>query len=520
MALPDRSVPWPPKALLPVLARIDLWSAWYAGEPGMLQAALGGGQVESGVNVFGEKITPSRTGMLNRMVGWFWSAPKPSNARTDVQLHIPVASDIAAMSADILFGEAPDLTIPDAMDSPETQTRLETYVDDGLMTDLREAAEIGSALGGVYLRVVWDSEISDRPWLQVVHPDIAVPEFTFGRLSAVTFWKDILTDSSGLVVRHLERHEPGYIFHGVYEGNRTELGLRVPLPDYPETADLVVDDQSGIPTGTPLLTAVYVPNVRPNRIWRTIPEASHFGRSDFQGIEPGMDRLDMVWSSWMRDIRLGLARLIVPQSALQTFGPGQGGFFDLDRELMVGLDVALGPDEGKITEVQFAIRVDEHERTTRGLLEQIVRGAGYSMQTFSGETQGEAITATEVAAKERRTLTTRDRKIGYWSTAMARAVEVLLAVDIEQYGPNGVNAVRPQVEWPDAVSDPPETVARTIQLLNDAKAISLRTKLIMVHPDWSPDQIDAEMAAIGLETPAPVAAPVFPVQPNPANLTV
>jgi hypothetical protein len=33
MPLPDRNQSWPPKALEPVLARIDLWSAWYSGSP-------------------------------------------------------------------------------------------------------------------------------------------------------------------------------------------------------------------------------------------------------------------------------------------------------------------------------------------------------------------------------------------------------------------------------------------------------------------------------------------------------
>jgi hypothetical protein len=501
MPLPDRNQPWPPVALAPVLDRIDLWSAWYSGEPADLQAALAGGAVESGYNVFGEKTPRSRAGLVNRLAGYFWSQPKPQNAKTDVMLHIPVAADIAAMSADIVFGESPNL---EAADDKPTQARLESYVQDGLISDLREAAEIASALGGVYLRVVWDPDLNDKPWLQAVHPDIAVPEFKFGRLRAVTFWTEILTEASGRVVRHLERHEPGMILHGVYDGTRSELGRVVPLTDFPETAELapLVDENSAIETGTQLLTVVYVPNVRPNRIWRKVPEAAYWGRSDYQGIEGAMDRLDMVWSSWMRDVRLGLARLIVPQSALSTFGPGQGAYFDLDRELMVGMDLSLGPDEGTISQVQFAIRVEEHSRTCQDLLEQIVRGAGYSIQTFTGESEGQALTATEISAREKRTLTTRDKKIGYWGQGMSRALEVLLAVDVAQFGPDGVNALRPPIEFGDAISEAPDTTARTIQMLDAAKAVSLRTKIAMFHPDWTPDQVAAEARAITSETPA------------------
>jgi A118 family predicted phage portal protein len=312
------------------------------------------------------------------------------------------------------------------------------------------------------------------------------------------------------------------IFHAVYDGSRTELGLRKPLGEFEATLEFadLVDEQSAIPTGVDQLTVVYVPNVRPNRLWRKISEATYFGRSDFAGIEPAMDRLDMVWSSWMRDVRLGLARLVVPQSALQSFGSGQGAYFDLDRELMVGLDLSLGPDEGTITQVQFAIRVDEHSRTCSELLEQIVRGAGYSMQTFDGSAEGGAQTATEVSAKERRTLTTRDRKIGYWSRGIRQALEVLMAVDVAQFGAS-ISPAPVKIEFPDAVSDPPETQARTIQLLSDAKAISERTKIQMLHPDWTPDQITQEMALIKSETPAPPPpAPAGPTLNGQGGLAV
>jgi hypothetical protein len=68
MTLPTRNRAWPPQELEPVLQRIDAWSAWYAGEPDMLQAALGGGSGGTGYNPFGEKIPKSRAGLVNRVV--------------------------------------------------------------------------------------------------------------------------------------------------------------------------------------------------------------------------------------------------------------------------------------------------------------------------------------------------------------------------------------------------------------------------------------------------------------------
>jgi hypothetical protein len=42
--------------------------------------------------------------------------------------------------------------------------------------------------------------------------------------------------------------------------------------------------------------------------------AAPLGRSDFSGLEISLDTLDEAHASWMRDIRLGKARLIVPHS--------------------------------------------------------------------------------------------------------------------------------------------------------------------------------------------------------------
>jgi hypothetical protein len=515
MPLPTQTQAWPPRALEPVFSRMDLWSAWYSGDPSELEAAMApGGIVERGTNVFGERVPKSRAaGVFHKLTGgFFWSGRQSSNGSNEIKVHIPVASDIATMSADLIFGEAPKITLPEGTGA-DTKARLDEYLAEGMLTDFRESAEVDSALGGVYLRVVWDDTMLDRPWLQAVHPDMAVPEFSFGRLKAVTFWSEIFRDSAGRRVRHLEKHEPGYIFHGVYDGTESELGMAVPLSDWPETEDYAaqVDENGGIPTLVDELTVVYVPNVRPNRIWRKIPEAVPLGRSDYAGVEGAMDKLDLVWSSWMRDIRLGLARLVVPQSAIQSLGSGQGGLFDLDRELLVGLDLSLGPDESSITQVQFKIRHAEHEATAHGLLEQIVRGAGYSLGTFTGE--GEPVpTATEVTAKERRSWSTRDKKIGYWAPAVRRAVYTLMLVDRAQFD-TPIEPVLPKVEFPDAVSDPPETTARTLQLLNEAGAASRAIMVGMLHPTWGPAEIAAEVRAIEAQIEA--AKPDIPAPGGP-----
>jgi hypothetical protein len=219
-------------------------------------------------------------------------------------------------------------------------------------------------------------------------PDAAIPEWRYGRLSAVTFVQQLECDAQ-VVVRHLERHEvvdgKGMIFHGVYVGTETDLGKPAPLVSTrrPKALADVVDQDRAIPTGIDQLTAVYIPNIRPNRAWGHLPACAPFGRSDFAGTEGLMDAVDETYTSWMRDLRLAKARIIVPEAFLQDRGPGRGAQFDSDREAYESINMIPATDGStQLTLQQFAIRVEEHEKTALNLVGRIVTTAGYSQQTF------------------------------------------------------------------------------------------------------------------------------------------
>lgn len=499
MPLPDGgNTPWPPKYCEPINAQYATWSAWYSGDMEQLAHMYSG---NAGSHDFFGSEAGGWKAAARRAVGavrrWFWGNRAP-HANNRTRLHVPLAGDIAAASADLLFSEPPTFNVPAGDTSKATQARLGELLDDGAHATFLEAAEICAALGGVFLRVVWDPAVRpDRPWITAVHPDVAVPEWSWGDLSAVTFWRELKRDGK-VVVRHLERHEPGRILHGVYEGTADELGRVVPLTDYPETAGLAkaqLVNGNEIITGADGLCAVYVPNMKPNRIWRTTPTAAHLGRSDYAGSEALMDALDMTWSSWMRDVDLGKARLIVPREYLQSNGPGRGSTVDLDQEVYEPVNAMAGDGSSMdIREVQFAIRVDEHSRTIADIKATIVQAAGYSGQTF-GLVDKAAATATEVAANERRSYITRDRKVRYWRPKLSELTWTLLQVDAKLFA-SGITPVRPDVEFPDGVSIDPETQARTLRELHTAEAISTEEKVRTLHPDWTDPQVAEEVAAI------------------------
>lgn len=425
----------------------------------------------------------------------------PGEKRT--RTHVPIAGDIAQTSASLLFSTPPELkTTLEGAAGAANQAWLDELIDDGFHTRLMEAAEMCSALGGVFLRIVWDTSVSDKPWIQPVPADVAVPAFAYDKLKAVTFWQ-VLEDNGTDVVRHLELHVPAQnqIVHGVYMGDQSDLGEIVPLSDFPATAR-VFSDLKGDTLNLPDLpfdasTVVYIPNVRPNKVWRELgPQAWPLGRSDYWGVEPLMDNLDEVYSSWMRDIQLAKSRIIVPPEYLDNIGRGQGAVFEPERQVFTPLSMLHdGGGSPMITMNQFKIRWEEHQNTCTDLINRIVQEAGYSPQSF-GDYQGNAPTATEIEARERTSLMTRQKKIRYTRPPLADIIYSLMCVARLYFGASAITPERPDLVFPPVALPDVTVMAQTVASLAGAEAASKRTLVMMAHPEWDDEQVAEEVQLI------------------------
>jgi hypothetical protein len=212
-----------------------------------------------------------------------------------------------------------------------------------------------------------------------------------------------------------------------------------------------------------------------------------------------MDSLDETWTSWMRDIRLGKARIVVPGEFLERSGRGQGASFDLDAEVYSPLEMDPGSmTKAGITPVEFKIRTDEHAATSTALFEAIARSAGYSPQSFGLEGSGNEITATEVDAREDRSIRTTMRKRRYWQAAVEEAAEMLLIIDREVFR-SGVTPMRPRLEWPEPDSDTLKERAESLNQIALARAASTETMVKILNPDWEQPQVLAEVERIHAE---------------------
>ncbi|WP_176884268.1 phage portal protein [Nocardioides sp. YR527] len=491
---------WPPAHIEPVRADILECDTWYSGDPERLRTFYEGG---SSAPAHPNRASQYAGGIKGKVARWWWGVPTPAG-ETPVKLHVPLAADLCATSSDLLFSEAPNLT---AAEDEETLGQfLADLLEDGLVSVLQEAAEVAAAHGGVYLRNVWNLAARERPWTSVVHADMAVPVFRYGRLHEVTFWQQLHgTDSNSQVVwRLLEHHAVGYIEHGLFKGTSDNIGQRVPLQDHPDAEYLapLVDAESRQKTGILRLTAQYIPNQLPNRLHR----GSRQGRSDLQGLLPLLDSLDEAYSSWQRDIRHAKSRLHVPAQYLESMGPGEGAITQLDKEVYIPIQGMLaGGDSLQIDAQQFEIRVEEHKATCAEWTKTIIESAGYSTQSLTSD-GGSAVTAAEVHSHERRSYMTRGKKELRWIAALREHVEV--QVEIANALGAGIAGDGVQIEFQDGVQDSALNLAQTAMALRNAEAASTETRVRMVHPDWDDTQIEEEAAKIMAETGGGAPMPV------------
>ena len=469
------------------LAKYDIYGAWY------------GGDVEALHSVWGGTVQAKQNNA-------FWNKDNKDTGLSRV--HVPLASDIAQTSADMLFASVPDITIPEADESEGNGRAQEAYdrlieiiTESDLHSTLIEAGETASALGGVFVKPVWDADFVDFPLLTIVQADHAIPEFQWGILKAVTFWKVIKEEEDDqnpgekkiwrLFERHCMEDKRAVLYTSIHCGKKDEIGDPVPFAEMPGYENL----QERIDLGYESIMVRYIPNIRPNRLMR----GSALGQSDLAGTETLLDAIDETYSSLMRDVRIARARLVIPEKFLD-FDQTRDGYsvahFDNEKAIYapINADPMIDKD-AKIMATQFTIRTEQHVATILDLIERVVIHAGYSPQTFGLKLEG-AESGKALSIRERKTFTTRQKKWRYWATALEDLLHMLLYIDNVFLKNKTPFDFRPSVAISDSADRDTMVLAETMKVLYDAQSISIDTKVRMLHPEWDEEQIKAEIEMI------------------------
>ena len=497
---------WPPPELGKVTARVAECRVWWGGDPTQLD------------DFYGAANTTSPSGQRKRLkAAWdaFWGRAHTTTEQSGKRLHAPIGKDIAQLSATALFSKPPTVLAADD-ESDDVQARVDDLFNiPRFHSGLYTAGETSSALTGVFGRVVWDDEVQDGTWIEWIAPDHAIPEWSRGRLKAVTFFTELESDDPRNVWRHLERYERGRIVHELYKGTPQNLGALQELAAHDATAGIGVtlarDGYSIVDLEVDELAVEYVPNQLPNPEWAQDPTLKNLGASDVGAADlvPLYHQIDRTYSSLMRDVRVAQARMYASQDVLQHRGPGGGLHLPEDQEIFTSVGTGIGRDGSAESIFQFhqpAIRVLEHDQVGEMLVREVLRRTGYSPVSF-GMSDDVAQTATEAAGKKESTVTTTEGKARYFGVAIQHLTTVALRIDQKKFPKLGVDLKEPlEVDWPPFAQESDLSRAQTVQAWEVGKAASTRTKVRYLHQDWDEGQIDEEVelidAANTVETPS------------------
>lgn len=500
---------WPPPGHGALRARWQSWRAWWSGD-----------------------IADLKRHAPTTAPGGYWArkAAKPGGR----EIHLPLAWDLSRTSAALVAGDTPALEWASTGEADTWETISQEI---GWSNSLLEGFQIGSALGGFYLRPAWDEQVAGHPLLTVVAQDEALPEFRFGRLWQVTFVQELpppegwRAQDKGEVWRHLEHHEPGAIRHELWLGNMSRIGRPVPLAEHPTTRFYTgqIDTRAIRPIGDGLLVD-YVPNVLPNPL-----TGMPIGTSDYQGgIETLFDAADSALDSWWRDIDLGKARILLSKEMLDPVGQtsssrwrgrrGDGATpaqaFDVDAAVFSPLEMPA-EDGGKVTPitlVQFEIRFEAHKASLETAVEQAVQRAGMAPQSMGMNIDGQ-LSGAAMHRRELRSHRTKGDKQRYARAPIQRNAETMMRINGVHFGGPAVGK-RPTLGWKETDQADPLEMAQVLAALRVAEAASTEVLVAMAHPEWDEPRVKQEAAAIMAERKA-MAAPVLTgdesIEPGPAD---
>lgn len=416
---------------------------------------------------------------------------------------LPIPRLISRVKANLLFGQAPRIDPP----SPQDRDALDYLLEENdLAAELHRAAVIASSEGEVWGKVTVAPGVIDAPIIEFVSRRQVLPRFAGRFPVGGTFVREIRDQSrrSRTVWRILEDHTAGMILTTLYAGDETHLGTREPLRSRPETADLlsgadqVSETAAVVQTGVDRPLLVFIPN--------TLDADPTRGISDYLGVVAAFFALNETATTGQSNVRLtARKRLFVRGTYLNSRGnfPADNDVFRSDQ--LIDEASASGVP---IAEAQYTFQAAELVAWQEHLVDLTLTLAGVAPQSVGRGDAGRATSGTALKLKMTHTLMEAAGSGRYFDRGVRRLLSMAAQLDASEFG-------RP---WRDAMTlcafhrgdglpDDPNETATELQALDAASAISTEEKVRKLHPDWTDEQVTAEVEKITGET-APIATAV------------
>lgn len=428
-----------------------------------------------------------------------------SQTRVEIFTPVPWFRELCRFSAGMLFPETPRIIFTG---HETTVNRLVQVNDFGAMCI--EGGINAATEGRVALRVIRDDEVSkDTPLMTLIPEDqvfwdIRHGSFYLGGIVIIERRKarkknpstrlpwpanSRVDQSDDDVFRLLEQHTPGLVERFLYKGDGQKLGKIVPLTSLAEFAEL----QPTVETN--LDKATLIP-------WLNVPGAE----SDGMGLESLFDAANEAESLLVDRGRKAIPHVFVDRSLADDQGR-----LDVDGYILVGKRSMLPPLGTKTTDL---IQMNdphfwstEHIAWNNHLAQLIVTVAGYSPETWGIQGQTASITRAvsgyAMKLSQLRTLLNRSAKAHMALQALGWVTATSLAW-MEKT--KDVASMLPTIEFGDGIPSDPFQNAQESLWLRQAMAASTETLIKDLHPNWTPEEVEAEAGRI-MEEAAAMAPP-------------
>lgn len=467
---------------------------------------------------------------LRQIADW----PSDRNYKVD-----PLGELIADCWADHLFGEELAIDPPTDADSSALDFLLEG--NDDLLDDLHAAERRVVGEGEMWWRAYADRDIADVPLLEWHSRDVIVPLYIGagrGRLAAAAVVTELQapTGEKRARYRHFEIHADGVVEHVLFKGTPTRIGQTVALGAHADLEDL----DAALPgTGAEPRAWAHGLPMLVGRITngRRVDRALKIGVSDYHRITDFLLDLNEAATIGAENARLtAKRRVVISEDALQRQGPGttdgmvdrgDGIFtradtaragFDAGEDVLVvsRLDAELGKSPDSTYKVlEYSFDAEALIAYKRDLVETALTRVGVTPQyvgVITGAGDGLALSGTALRLRLIPTTKAGQGKARPWTRALPRVLSLMARLDALPVEDGGFGRA-----WTDPTQPP--SLERNASLPHDdvedaqveatlvgAGLRSRRTSVERQHPDWTPEQVDAELDAIALERPGPGSA--------------
>lgn len=439
-----------------------------------------------------------------------------------------LAEKIAAAYGDLLFGENPDWTAA----SPNDQDRLEHIVG-GWPDDLKEAEEKRASEGEVWWRITVNPAL-DRPVLTWHSRWDVVPLLYGTNVLAVAFVSVLPGGDRNTVFRHLEIHQDGEVHNVLFKGRRDALGMQIDLTRHLETQDLAPDWFHEQPMCA-------------GRIVRRFGRRKEVGQSIYHGVWTMLLELHEARTIGRENMRLtAKKRAIVPASALRPRAgadqvPGRPDYVDRGdgtftvrpraMEFDAGEDVFVhdpldtdedGGGNGPFKVLEYTYDAEGLIAHKTDLVQDICMRCDIVPQFIGSGDFGSGNTGTALRVRLLPTTNAAEGQGRAWDGQAPEITRLAQLLDALSPALGGLGAgwsdagTPPSFERSSPLPEDPNEQAMRHSTLKTADLISREQSIRERYPEWSDEQVTAEIERIDADVEATMPAPTFGGPPPPA----